>query len=333
MILKRHLSGVNIVVDQYPAKGALGDKEFPKGRVQGSLYGQQKRMIADCVEGMRLYHEKWEPVIFCLTSPGYVDRANEPKFLDNFLKALRKRGLENYVWVREATLLGHPHFHFIAECEFKIQNNGGGYRKMLCGRDVVDWSALWSSYFHSDSLNSIRLGADHKSGQTKYFVRNSQMSRYLCKYIGKGLGNEKISGISKTEMAERKLEYAYRNEIDMACQRYGVPNNSFHALEFQRQTKIKTFGTSHRSALRAKGSFQYISPEIYEPDLTEVQYSEQKRKILRTWYCVESPMDLTNGVQLSDKDLGKLHWKQCGLHPVYMGFPKRTKPKKKNGTN
>ncbi len=318
-------------MDKNPAKGARGDKEFPPGRIQGSLYGQQKRLIADCVEGMRLYHERYEPVIFCLTSPGYVDRANEPKFLDNFLKAFRRNGLDNYVWVRESTVLGFPHFHFIAECPFKIEKRNEAYRKIICGRDVVDWSILWSSYFGSDSLNSIRLGADHKSGQIKYFVRNQKMSSYLCKYIGKGLGHrEKIDRISKVEMDERKIEFAYRDEIALACQRYGVYNNAVHALEIPRQTKVKTFGTSQRSPLRAKGSFQFIEPEVYEPDLTEVQYANQKRKIIRTWSCVESAR-LEQGVggqtKLTDKDLSKLHWKQCGMHPVYMGYPKRTKPK------
>jgi hypothetical protein len=330
LILKRHLSGVNIVVDKNPAKGGYsGENKFAPGRIQGSLYGQQKRLIADCVEGMRLYHERYEPVIFCLTSPGYVDRANEPKFLDNFLKQFRKNGLENYVWVRESTVLGHPHFHFVAECPFKIENINGNYRKILCGRDVVDWSVLWSSYFSSDSRNSIRLGADHKSGQVKYFVRNQKMSSYLCKYIGKGLGNGENKKVSKSEMVERRIEYEIRQQLNLPCIPFNFVNDRFVNPELERQTKIKTFGTSQRSPLRAKGSFRFIDPEIYEPDLTETQYSNQRRKILRTWHCVESPMDMTNGVILNDKDLGKLHWKQCGLHPVYMGFPKRTKPTNK----
>ena len=288
MILKRHLSGCNIVLARPGKPSRNPDNILPPGRPQGSLYNQQKRLISDCCEAMRLYREKYEPVIFCLTSPGFIDRADEPRFLDKFLKALRKKGLQNYVWVREHTQNGYPHFHFVAEVPFQFKNVDGNYRKILAGRDVVDWSMLWSSYFGSDSPSSIRLGAGHKTGQTKYFLRSSLMSSYLSKYIGKGLGK---GDNEKTKPGKRK---------------------------------VSTFGTSCRSGARVKGSFRFIDPEIYEVDLHETVYSHT-RKIIRSWHCVESPMGFNNGTVLQEKDLQKLHWKQCGLHPVYLGYPKRAK--------
>lgn len=298
MILKRHLSGCNIVVARAGKKSGKRENTLPPGRVQGSLYNYQKRLISDCCEAMRLFREHHEPVIFTLTSPGVLEAADEPRFLDRFLKALRKRGLENYVWVREYTGNGYPHFHFVAEIPLTFEYRGDRWCKMLGGRDIVDWSMLWSSYFGSDAPNSIRLGAGQKSGQTKYFLRSKYMAGYLSKYIGKGIGdNEK-----KLEAKKRAQPYTMVTKV----------------------RAISAFGTSCRSGARCKGSFQFIEPEIYEPDLSETIYSKT-RKILRTWHCVESPKGYNDGTILSDNELRNLHWKQCGLHPVYLGYPKRQK--------
>lgn len=81
-----------------------------------------------------------------------------------------------YVWVRELTGNGYPHFHFVAD---------------VPRFDPVAQSRLWSSYFGSDKAGSIHLGTKPKwNGHRwvrKYYVDSLKMAFYMSKYIGKGI--------------------------------------------------------------------------------------------------------------------------------------------------
>lgn len=177
MRIKQHLSGTAIAY-QPIRKRTEGDAQ--PGRPQGSLYNKQKRMIADAVEWMRRYG-RHRPLIFVLTSPGFTDLANEGPLISRFTNALRMRhGLEHYVWVRELTGNGFPHFHFVAT---------------IPRFDAVRMSLVWSGYFGSTAKNSIRLGSYPKNGRRQYYVNSQRMAHYMSKYIGKGVGNaERVSG-------------------------------------------------------------------------------------------------------------------------------------------
>jgi hypothetical protein len=88
---------------------------------------------------------------------------------------LRKpsNGLLDYVWVREATKKGYPHFHFVADWP------------QPSNEEKVQLSLLWSSYFGVEAKNAIRFGTDPKRPPRKFYIDSPQMAFYMSKYIGK----------------------------------------------------------------------------------------------------------------------------------------------------
>lgn len=171
MQIKVHLSGVAIASEPI---GGKNPSPFPSNsRYQGSLYSQQKRAIADAVEWMRLYGSN-KPIFFVATSPGFVKAEHHAEKISKFTHNLRNTyGCVDYVWVRELTSSGCPHYHFVADMPF-IQS-------------PVNLSLYWSRLFGSGAKNSIRLGSAPINGQRKFYVDSSQASRYISKYIGKDL--------------------------------------------------------------------------------------------------------------------------------------------------
>ena len=125
---------------------------------------------------MRLFGEH-KPLIFVATSPGFTTIANEQPLISKLTHNLRNGyGVKNFVWVREATKKGFPHFHFVVDSQFI---------------DAKKLSVYWSSLFDSNANNSIRLGTKpDKNGKRHYYIHNSKMSFYMCKYFGKGLGEK-----------------------------------------------------------------------------------------------------------------------------------------------
>lgn len=187
MKVKLHLSGVAIAYE--PRGGTTKDRSplltpLPS-RPNGSLYNRQKRRIADATEWLRLHQRPdRKAMIFCLTSPGYIDTANSPRFISRFVDNMKANyGMENYVWVRELTKLGYPHFHFIAHW-----NNPKWFFE---DNRLARITKYWSGQFKSDSTNSVRFGSYHpKTKKRQWFVTHPKQCHYLSKYIGKNLGEE-----------------------------------------------------------------------------------------------------------------------------------------------
>lgn len=93
-----------------------------------------------------------------------------------------------YVWTREYTKAGVPHFHCVADwfhpsrffaCDISSRNNL-----------ITSISLTWSNYFQSDSVNSVWLGGKWY-GKRIYYLRTRAQSRYLVKYMGKTFGEAK----------------------------------------------------------------------------------------------------------------------------------------------
>lgn len=187
MILKSHLCGIAVAYEDYGKREFdLNDRHHNtfsdnQGRPQGSLYSQQKRKIADACEFMRL-NAMHKPIIFVATSPGFLDHANEKQLISKLTHNLRNGyKCNNYVWVREFTQRGYPHFHFVAD---------------MPRFNAVDLSMYWSNLFGESASNSIRLGtAPNKNGKRNYYLTTKQMSWYLTKYLGKAIGNEEKGAI------------------------------------------------------------------------------------------------------------------------------------------
>ena len=193
MYLKTHISGDAIVYDSKPVKKKqplLFAEDLPsvQGRPQGSLYNHQKRKIADACEWLR-QHNRRNPercaLVFCLTSPGYTDEANEPKFISRWLDNMRTNyGLGEYVWVRELTKKGFPHFHFVADWWRSPWWFASDIDTKLSNVHFI--SKTWSAHFGSDAKESIRLGG-YWYGKRLYELKSRTQCRYLTKYLGKTL--------------------------------------------------------------------------------------------------------------------------------------------------
>jgi hypothetical protein len=170
--MKVHLTGFACVYEQINHKR---DPNRPphQGREQGSLFSQQKHMIADGVEWIR-QNSKYKPRIFVVTSPGFVEIPKEGVAISKLVNNMRKNyGMGEYVWVREFTKKGMPHFHFVADID-KF--------------NPVQLSLLWSSYFGKEAKNSIRLGTKPRKGHPRvYWIQGPRMAYYMSKYIGKAL--------------------------------------------------------------------------------------------------------------------------------------------------
>lgn len=183
MNVKRHYSGLCIAYE--PMSNPGGERKkllFPSSNSKSntSRINRQKRAIHDATEWMRL-NSHYRPLIFCLTVPVQSDwklqNSNVSKFCENLKKTYDAK---DYLWVREYTGAGRPHYHFVSDCP------------ML---PAVDLSHYWSGLFGSDSANSIRLGtAPGKTGKRQMFVNSPRMSRYLTKYMGKAIGEEENRG-------------------------------------------------------------------------------------------------------------------------------------------
>lgn len=204
LILKLHLSGVAIAYEKGSKRVTPSLLPKLEARPNGSLYNRQKRKIADATEWLRLHQRKGQrAMIFCLTSPGYTSLANTPKFISRFVDNMKTNySMKDYVWVREYTQVGNPHFHFIAHWNepqwfFNCSQCGMPMKEKECTgcycklSRINQISLYWSRQFGSDSINSIRLGSYHpKTKQRTYYVTHPKQCHYLTKYIGKNIGED-----------------------------------------------------------------------------------------------------------------------------------------------
>jgi hypothetical protein len=195
MVIKKHLCGIRVA---YQEGGGLVKPEhclgLSTGRPQGSLYSFQKKRIADAVAYLQqISREDCRPLIFVATSPGFIDRANEPRFVSKLVHNLRNGyGMEHYVWVREFTGQGFPHFHFVANIPLpKKVYTIAGQRSPF---DPVKLSLYWSGLFGSDAKNSIRVGSKpNKYGKRMIYLSNNRRKAwYLSKYIGKSRSSDEV---------------------------------------------------------------------------------------------------------------------------------------------
>lgn len=304
MIIKSHLCGIAVAFDRYEGIENPADADINKlrrslnngekvNRPQGSLYSYNKRKIADACEYLRT-KSVHKPIIFCATSPGFTDLANERGLIKSFTHNLRNGyGCENYVWVREFTGAGFPHFHFIADAP---------------DMDAIKLSLYWSSLFRSSAKNSIRFGTAPRCskcgtklfkknqpcfksgctglGKVEYYLKSKKMAWYMAKYISKSVG-ECERGALEGKRSFRKFAVSK----DLA--RLSSP------IEF----KAKMVRVNERQILTANG----LQP-FYED--------------IRQWQNCTSYMT-------EDEVKQKWQWQYTGFANTHKGFPKNWKLKKK----
>lgn len=191
MICAVHLGGTAIVYNSgKPGGRKLYSGPLPPSRIQGSLYSQQKRAIVDACEYLRLNARKTPgraAIILTLTSPGFVSAADEPRFLKRFFDNLKKNyDLGDYVWVREYTKAGYPHFHCVAD--WHSHRWYFGLHPGTLRRRIAHLSIYWSGLFGRHSDNSVWVGSrPDKQGKRLYELRDRRHAWYLTKYLGKDI--------------------------------------------------------------------------------------------------------------------------------------------------
>lgn len=176
MLIKSHLCGLATAYEPRTIRTTEERNHDKTGRPQGSLYSQQKKKIADATEWIRT-NATYKPRIFVATSPGFVNHASESSLVSKLVHNLRNGyGCRNFVWVREFTGQGYPHFHFVADVD---------------QFDPVRLSLYWSGLFGEEAKNSIRLGtAPRKDGRRDFWIKSPRQCWYLTKYLGKAIGQE-----------------------------------------------------------------------------------------------------------------------------------------------
>jgi hypothetical protein len=199
MIIKSHLCGIAVAYEPKTLRKNNEPKQTTS-RYQGSLYSQQKKAIANATEWIR-QNALYKPRIFVATSPGFLNHANEANFISKLCHNLRNGyDCKHYVWVREYTGNGYPHFHFVADID---------------NFDAVRLSLTWSGYFGETAKNSIRLGTrPNKQGKRKFWLSSSRQCWYLTKYLGKSIGQPEKGALKNKPVRTFGISQIARKESE-----------------------------------------------------------------------------------------------------------------------
>lgn len=284
------------------------DQELPvlPSRPNGSLFSRQKRQIADACEWLRINQtRKRKALIFVLTSPGFTSLANQPKFISSFTDNMRKNyGLGDYVWVREHTKKGYPHFHFVAHwhpAKWFFDTD-------LSGRTEIEKISLyWSSLFDSDSLNSVRLGTYKGKKRTGFYLTDERHAWYLTKYLGKSIGDGSND---------------YLIEAGFPFQVNGLEGVKLGAYK----KAVRSFGMSENLALFSHPQ-EFESQYLFSSSVASVQTTTgiQTAEINR----FSERVFIGPSGQLSEKDLKAYDWQWTGHGETFIGLQKGRKNRHK----
>jgi hypothetical protein len=275
-----------------------------KGRPNGSLHSRQKRSIADACEWLRLTQTRdKKALIFVLTSPGHTSLANTPKFISKFVDNMRANyGMGDYVWVREMTKAGYPHFHFVAhwhpakwfltdsDNQTKAENQ---INHTVFESKVTTISKYWSGLFGSDAKNSVRFGSyNPRTKRRTFYLSTDRHAWYLTKYLGKNIGSGSLD---------------YLMEAGFPQARY--------------KKTVRAFGMSENVAL------------LSEPELFESYHHTTETRMAPTVSGKEVEVKTTERIwgnevsYMSEKHVSEYDWRWTGHGETFIGF----KLKKSNG--
>jgi len=285
VFVKKHYSGLCI---SYSGTGGGAKSINPSPTAKNnSRLNRQKRSIHDAVEWMRK-NATYKPLIFCLTVPVQSDFTLQNTNVSAFCENLRSSySAKNYVWVREFTYSGRPHYHFVADTPFL---------------DAVNISRYWSGLFGETNVNSIRLGTNPSKG-VKYFVDSPMMSRYLTKYMGKGIGKD---------VSNERIIRTFGHSVE--CWRKSQPIT--YKVEYNETTKVIRLGD-------LGGTYNGVK---YLPHSDLEMIDNISRKFTLCENSEKELIEVYGNVpdHLREFDDSRFSW-ICPnpLHRVYYGLPKK----------
>lgn len=299
-------------------------------RPNGSLYSRQKRQIADACEWLRIGQSRErKALIFVLTSPGFTSLANQPKFISAFTDNMRKNyGMGDYVWVREHTKRGYPHFHFVAHWHpskwfFDLRQDAPGCEPYT---NIEMISRYWSSLFDSDSKNSVRLGTYKGKKRTGFYLTDARHAWYLTKYLGKSIGHGSIDYLCE---AGFPFQVNSKDGVKMgmykkAVRGFGMSENcallshpvlfdqQYIAVEQKEVTTIQLMSDNALSEYRKTFPDNHISLIGREFGLNRVELTHNFDSKERVFI---SPVG-----QLSEYDIKKYDWRWTGHGNTFIGM-------------
>lgn len=304
MIVAEHLCGIAIA---YPGgkkvslkNGNQGDDDVPppvipaggvfSDRPQGSLINYQKRQIANAVHWIANFpfHKRDKfglgPMVFvCTTSPNWGCGIFEPK-ISKFVHTLRNGyGAKNFVWVREFTESGCPHYHFVID--------------IPAIKSPVGLSRYWSGLFGAVSVNAVRLGSKpDKRGKRTFRItkgKAARMAGYISEYL--------------------KKQMAGGPEYEAAVRLYRSMGGGGDLLKSSLTIPGRKFAISNEAA-------RFSAPVIYRPEYEYVTTGEMVMNA--AGQMVERPAaaryQLVNQVG-ETFNKSNYTWKQVKDYPVYFG--------------
>lgn len=259
-------------------------------RPQGSRPGYQKRQIADAITWMCSFpyykRDKYGkgPLFFvCTTSPKWGPAIFEPQ-IAKFVNNLRMSyGLENYLWVREFTLAGAPHYHFVAD--------------IPSFSSPVGISRYWSNLFSAVSVNCVRLGSKPDKRGKRIFRINPRESQRAANYLTTYLSKQEKGG-KEYNTAQSLYRSMAADYVGRSCS-LSLPG--------------RKFAISQEVATNSK-------PVIYRPEYEYIQSDE--RVMTASGQYVEKPAVATYSLvnQVGEVfDKRKYTWRQVKNYPVYFG--------------
>jgi hypothetical protein len=282
-----------------------------KGRPNGSLHSRQKRSIADACEWLRLTQTRdKKALIFVLTSPGHTSLANTPKFISKFVDNMRTNyGMGDFVWVREMTKAGYPHFHFVAHWHpakwFLTDNDNQTKKENAINHTtfesrVTQISKYWSGLFGSDAKNSVRFGSyNPRTKRRTFYLSTDKHAWYLTKYLGKNIGSGSLDYLMEAGFPQARYKKTVRS--------FGMSENVALLSEPELFESYQ-----HTTEARLAPTAQ-IDPETMTQKFIEVRTTER---------LFGNEINI-----LRESDVREYDWRWTGHGETFIGF----KLKKSNG--
>jgi hypothetical protein len=208
-----------------------------------------------------------------------------------------------YVWVREHTKKGFPHFHFIAEW-----NTSKWFFQEIVyqGKSMPRITAIslyWSGLFGSIANNSVRMGSYHPATQKRtLYVTHSKQCWYLAKYIGKSIGDNGHD--------------SYLCEAGFPATKYKRAVRSFAISEMLREWSQATLFKA-----------TYVNRETGEVIYSILQTAGTKVEIDRVFHSWNSGLL----IELTEREIETYKWRWTGHGETYIGykrFPRLHRPRK-----
>lgn len=232
----------------------------PFGNPNASLIGNNKKFYSInpkiynriASSAIRQFNEKKNRLTFLtFTFPKPISEKDAntcfSRFLDNFKKTYE---LNSYIWTKELTEAGRPHFHAICDFPFK---------------PITEINSAWCSAMQMDSKCAVRLPED--GAVVKDMDR---LLRYICKYVSKSFKTKyeaRCYGISRNILS---------NPVIIT---QGGITQYIQNVEHKKICESEHFALFHCQDIKKDQKFIDLLQRMYEHSGLEKQKKDRKKSV------------------------------------------------------